>query len=71
MPRKCDKPAEGSVPGVKDGSIEVESGVSIGYRFYNGAGKLKLEEGSPPTVLVFHHGNAELAPDMPEQTIER
>ena len=69
MPRKAEKPADDSLPGIKDGVIEVEEGVSIGYRLYNDA--VQKEGGGLPTVLVFHHGNAELAPDMPEQTIQR
>ena len=46
--------------------LQVAEGVELGYRLYHGA---KLEEGALPTVLVFHHGNAELASE--QHAIER
>jgi len=59
MARKSERAEDGSLAGIKDGAIEVGE-ASIGYRLYNGA----TVEGGLPTVLVFHHGNAELASDM-------
>lgn len=66
MPRPAEKAPEGSIPGVTDGDIEVAEGVTLGYRLYNGA---TMAEDALPTVLVFHHGNAELASE--NHAIER
>jgi len=58
-PRQAD--AADETDAIKDGKIQVAEGVSIGYRLYK---RPALEDGSPPMVLVFHHGNAEMSTDF-------
>jgi len=59
-PRKSEMNAA-PVGEMRDGTIALADGSSLGYRLY---GRPPLEDGSLPTVLVFHHGNAELATDF-------
>jgi len=50
---------------IQDGTIEVAEGVALAYRMYK---RPKLDDGNPPTVLVFHHGNAEMITDLEGRT---
>jgi len=49
------KPGRSRLPNVDDGSIALSDGASLGYRLY------KHEPGAP--VIVYFHGNGEIAPD--------
>jgi len=64
-PRQAEPLEAGAEGAMQDGTIEVADGVQLGYRMYKRGDK---EDGSPPTVLVFHHGNAELSTDLEGRT---
>ncbi|MBK8027185.1 MAG: alpha/beta fold hydrolase [Chloroflexi bacterium] len=50
-----DQPGRSGIPGAVDGTLPVEEGVALGYRFYmHGAG-------SP--IILYFHGNGEIASD--------
>ena len=52
---RADRPGSSHIAGAFDGSIPVEDGVSLGYRFY-------VHQADAPVILYFH-GNGEIASD--------
>lgn len=53
-PRRA-KPGTSRLPNVTDGSVPITDDISLGYRLY------RHESGKP--VIVYFHGNGEIAPD--------